>query len=243
MEHELARIIAVVALAALHLAAASLRSLGGVPRSRWLSAAGGISVAYVFVHLLPELAEGQRAVSAAAGDVLPFAERHVYLLALIGFGLFYGVEVSARRSRIAAEEGGAHRGGGLVFALSITTFTLYNGLIGYVVADEQFTLRGLILFSVGIGLHFVVNDFALREHHAEAYDRIGRFVVAGGIIAGWVLGQVTDVSEAALGLLLAFIAGGVILNVIKEELPQERRSRFSAFALAGVAYAALLVAI
>ena len=28
-------------------------------RSRWLSLAGGVSVAYVFVHILPELAKGQ----------------------------------------------------------------------------------------------------------------------------------------------------------------------------------------
>ena len=42
--------------------------------------------------------------------------------------------------------------------------------------------------------------------------------------------------------MLAFIAGGVVLNAIKEELPRERRSRFGAFALAAGAYAALLIA-
>lgn len=228
MDHELARLLAVIALAAIHLLAPSLRFLGGAPRSRWLSAAGGISVAYVFVHLLPDLAETQ----AAAGE-LSFLEDHVYLLALCGFALFYGVEVAAQRRGEQVE----------VFALSVVSFTTYNAVIGYLVAREEFELRGIVLFAIGIGLHFVVNDFALREHHKRQYDRIGRFIVVGGIVAGWAIGQAAEVSENAIGLMVAFIGGGVILNVIKEELPRERGSRFSAFALAAAAYAALLLAI
>ena len=44
-------------LAAIHLFSGRLRFVRVIPRSRWLSAASGISVAYVFVHLLPDLAE------------------------------------------------------------------------------------------------------------------------------------------------------------------------------------------
>ena len=244
MEHELARVVALVAFAAVHLFAGGLRFLEGVPRSRWLSAAGGISVAYVFVHVLPELGEGQREVEAATADVLPFLESHVYLLALLGFAVFYGVEVTSQHSRarnadaVGAE--GTTTGG--VFALSIASFTVYNAVIGYLLAREEFELRGLILFAVGLGLHFVVNDFSLREHHREQYDRVGRFVVVAGIVVGWLLGRATEVSPAAIAAMLAFIAGGVALNVIKEELPRERRSHFGAFALAAGAYAALLIA-
>ena len=36
---------------------------------------------------------------------------------------------------------------------------------------------------------------------------------------GWIVGELTEISDAALGLLVAFLAGGVILNVMKEELP------------------------
>lgn len=45
----------------------------------------------------------------------------------------------------------------------------------------------------------------------------------------------------ALAILFAFLAGGVILNVIKEEVPAERESRFSAFALGAVGYAGVLL--
>ena len=41
--------------------------------------------------------------------------------------------------------------------------------------------------------------------------------------------------------LFAFLAGGVILNVIKEELPEEQESLFWAFALGAALYTVLLL--
>ena len=42
-----------IALALTHLFGGKLH-LAKVPRNRWLSGAGGVSVAYVFVHILPK---------------------------------------------------------------------------------------------------------------------------------------------------------------------------------------------
>ena len=42
----------------------------------------------------------------------------------------------------------------------------------------------------------------------------------------------------SLSFLFAFLAGGVVLNVLKKELPEERESRFLLFALGLAAYAA-----
>ncbi len=94
-----------------------------------------------------------------------------------------------------------------------------------------------------MALHFVVNDYGLREHHKQDYARIGRWVLVGALLLGWAVGLAGEISEAALAALLAFLAGGVILNVLKEELPEERESRYWAFALGAAAYAALLLAL
>ena len=94
-----------------------------------------------------------------------------------------------------------------------------------------------------MGVHFVVNDYGLREDHKGTYDRIGRWVLVAGIFAGWVVGLIFEVSEAALGVLFAFLAGSVIMNVLKEELPEERKSRFRAFALGAALYATILLAL
>jgi zinc transporter ZupT len=92
-----------------------------------------------------------------------------------------------------------------------------------------------------MALHFVVNDHGLREAHKHVYDRIGRWILAAAVIVGWAIGQGTQIHEAAIAVLFAFLAGGLVLNVLKEELPEDRESKFWAFALGAATYAALLV--
>jgi hypothetical protein len=60
----LSSLVALV-LAAVHVFGGRLTFLHDIPRSRWLSAAGGVSVAYVFVHLLPDLAAHQQSLAAS----------------------------------------------------------------------------------------------------------------------------------------------------------------------------------
>ena len=147
--------------------AGKLRFLDGTPRSVWLSVAGGVSVAYVFVHLLPEVSEVQEVLADALGTTLGFLENHGYLLALVGLVVFYGLERAASASR--KQRGGEHEATGEgVFWLNIGSFALYNLLIGYLLVrrPEQGLLE-LVWFAVAMALHFVVNDFGLREHHKD----------------------------------------------------------------------------
>jgi hypothetical protein len=238
-------LVGVVALVVVHLFSGKLRFLEGNPRSVWLSMAGGVSVAYVFVHLLPELGEGQEVIAEAVGQDLSFLEKHVYLIALLGLAVFYGLErlaaTSRRRQREAMRKDSTSAG---VFWLHISSFALYNALIGYLLLHRLVSgLQALVLFSVAMALHFVVNDYGLREHHKDLYRRIGRWLVSVTIFAGWLVGLVVELPEAAIAALTAFLAGGVVLNVLKEELPEEQQSRFWAFALGAALYAALLLAL
>jgi len=63
------------------------------------------------------------------------------------------------------------------------------------------------------------------------------------VLAGAALGYATELSGVAVSVLIALLAGGTILNVLKEEVPGERQSRFWAFALGMAAYALLLLAL
>jgi hypothetical protein len=230
-------------LAGIHLFSGRLQVLGVSPRSRWLSAAGGVSVAYVFVHLLPDLAAEQETILEATGESFSFLEYHVYLVALVGLAAFYGLEraakVSRGRERSAGREDSTGEG---VFWLHTASFAAYNALIGYLLLHREDQGSGqLVLFAFAMGVHFVVNDYGLRRDHKGAYDRVGRWVLAAAILAGWVVGLSFEVSEAALAVLFAFLAGGVIMNVLKEELPEERESRFWAFALGAALYSAVLL--
>jgi hypothetical protein len=62
-------------------------------RRSWISAAAGVSVAYAFVDVLPELAVQNRAIVQAAGnDDILFAEQRIYLLTLVSFVVTYGLQ-------------------------------------------------------------------------------------------------------------------------------------------------------
>jgi hypothetical protein len=100
--------------------------------------AGGISVAYVFVHLLPDLAEEQQAIREAVGETFSFLEYHVYLVALVGLATFYGLEraakISRRRRRTVDKEDSTEAG---IFWLHIASFTAYNALIGEMIETRR----------------------------------------------------------------------------------------------------------
>jgi hypothetical protein len=219
-----------------------LAFLARTPRSIWLSAAAGISVAYVFLHLLPELHEGHHALQEAASWAWLGQGGGTYLLALGGLTFFHGLERVAARSRAGQRtRGGGDRTGTGAFAVHIGAFALYNFTIGYLLLEAE--RDNLLLYGIALGLHFVVNDQALREHHKERYDAFGRWLLATAVLAGWALALRVTVPEPAIRMLIAFLAGGVILNALKEELPQERASRFSAFAAGVVLYGALLLSV
>lgn len=230
---ELAAVGVGVALALVHLLGGLLGMLDGLPRNRWLSFSGGVSVAYVFVHLLHEVG----ALAADVGDApfgLGFLDRHVYLVALLGFVAYYGVERTARC-------GGSDDDRDL-FWMHVGSFGLYNVLVGYLLLHRgESGLDSLLLFGVAMGTHFVVNDWGLRHRHGERYHRYGRWLLGGSVLAGTGLGFAVSLAPATLALLLAFLAGGIVLNVIKEEVPDERESAFWAFAAGAAAYTTVLL--
>lgn len=225
-------------LALVHIFGARLRFIRYIPRSRWLSFAGGVSVSYIFVHLLPELAAG--AESLAAREPFGWESEHLaWVVALIGMASFYGVEVAARRSHSSGDRTDRRSA---VFWFSIVSYALYNALIAYLLHHRlEEGHPTLFLFVAAMALHFLINDFALREHHKDAYSTFGRWLLVAAILIGAATGAMTRVSEAVLATVVAFIAGGVILNVLKEELPSEAESSFLAFASGAGLYTAILL--
>lgn len=239
-----------VGLALIHLFSGRLRLLRAAPRSRWLSSGGGVSVAYVFVHVLPDLSEAQTTVRESLSAELTFLEHHVYLLALLGLAVFYGLERAAKLSRrqnqvmdnrdVTSDE---------VFWLHITSFGLYNALIGYLLLHREVpAVTDLLLFAIAMSLHFMVNDYGLRSHHKYMYDRSGRWILAAAVIAGWAIGSGTVLTNTAApswsvgtAILYSFLAGSIMLNVLKEELPEEHDSCFWCFTLGAAGYTALLL--
>ncbi len=260
----IASFIAALVIAAVHASTHRLRFLEGVPRSRWLSLSGGASVAYVILHLLPELAEHQNALSDASwtGGVHHF----VYLLTLAGLLTFYGFERASRlhvtRKQMSTGQGvrpesqrkvlpdyaskskGRQSGGDnarRVYRVHLILFSVYSLIVGYVLATTSYETRELVLFALAMALHFVVVDKALDETFEAGWRRVGRWTMAASVLIGWGGALLLDVPHGALASIDAFLGGAVILNVLKEELPEERESKLGAFVGGAVGYALLLL--
>ncbi|WP_328824250.1 hypothetical protein [Metabacillus schmidteae] len=102
---------------------------------------------------------------------------------------------------------------------------------------EQYNSHwGMFFYFLALAVHFVTNDHSLRKDHKKVYDRFGRWLLTFAILLGWLVGVFIELKEIYISLLTAFLAGGIILNVLKEELPEERKSSFVAFFLGLVGY-------
>lgn len=237
--------IGALLLAAVHFWADQVH-FSEIPRRKLISAAGGISVAFVFVHVLPELHKWQDLnTERISSEVVSFLEQHLYLMALIGLFLFYGLEKAAVTSKKSQDKAQGEKPQNIrIFWIHVLSFAVYNFLIGYLLLHrEDNTYYGLFIFSTAMGSHFLVNDFSLLDHYESTYKKRGRWLLALSVILGWVVGVFTNIPDAYIGLIFAFIAGGLIMNVLKEELPEERKSRFLYFVLGVAVYAALLLVV
>ena len=222
-------LVGVVALALLHMFAGRLHG-GATVRPWWLSAASGVSVAYVFIHLLPELSEGQSKWLEARPDRhLQWLDRQVYLTALLGLLLALGLD------RASAARGGT-RGR---FWLHTGSFALYNLLIG-AMALRLTRPAPVALAAFAFGAHFLVNDHSLHRQHGRAYESAGRWVLASAILIGWLLAAAWRPPVLVGVALLGLLSGGIILNALKEEIPE---GRLSAFVAGTLAYSAVLLAL
>lgn len=229
-------------LSALALAMVHLLVGQGADTKTWvgrsvLSAAGGAAVAYVFVLLLPEIAHfAAEDPRVSAGSI---TEGAIYGVALAGFVVFYGLEVLAARTTTKRSDPPSG-----VFWGYITVFALYSGLIGYLLFHQELPgVVNLLLYAVAMGLHFSITDYGMRRHLGAQYDRVGRWVLAGATLAGATVGLATVGQPLVVTGLFAFVSGGIILNVIKEELPNPRRGRFLFFVGGAVGYAIVVALI
>ncbi|RUT30272.1 hypothetical protein EMQ25_13240 [Arsenicitalea aurantiaca] len=231
--------IAALFLAALHVLTPLLGFHARAPRSPLVSISGGIAIAYVFLHLLPELAAAEYEHFAETGPL--GGERLLFSAALLGLVVFYGLEHAVKISR---KESSDDTPSPFAFRLHLTAFALYNGLVGYLLmAGGLVEGQSPWPFALAMSLHFLVNDRRFAVHHKARYARWGRWVLAGSVLVGALAGAMTLLGAQAIALLLAFLGGGIILNVLREELPPERDGSFWFLGLGVLAYGAVTLAI
>lgn len=209
-----------------------------LPFYRWRSLTAGVSISYVIVELLPEINHADRLFSVRLSSP-------AYLLTLIGLVLFYSLERMAVRSRQRSSSSGAKETedctSPAVFWIHTAFFAVYHFLIGELLGDIG--SRGILselLFCVVLVFHFYILDEGLRRHHHHRYDKWGRWMLALALFGGAVTEPLLALSEKFISAAWAVIAGGIMLNTLKEELPESKQSCLISF-LAGTVFIAVLL--
>lgn len=210
---------------------------------KFLSFSGGIAVAYVFIHLLPSVAHAQHEVVEAFGwETGIRAQYFIYIIALAGLSVFYALDRLVHKAWARQDIKNPDDVESTVFWLHIGFFTLYNAMIGYLVAYQGFhDRRAFFLYFIAYALHFITNDWGLRHHLKESFDKYARFFLAGGVLLGWLIGAFTNFPGFIIGLVEAFITGAMTFLAIKEELPSGEEGSLAGFLLGAVSATFLFV--
>jgi len=245
MELMLPSLVAALVLAIAYATGRQLDARGtarGIWSRRWVSAAAGVSVAYVFVDLLPELAEQNKAIVAAAGgESALFAEQRVYVLVLISFVLLYGIQYVVPAAHQSRGDTRPEPGFDALYALHLGGYALYSALIGYLLIERSAWPMALALYTVALALHFLIVDHALVEEHGARYASWGRWILGVSVLAGWAIGELAPLSEANFARLFAVLAGGVVITSLRSELPDQRRGEFLPFCFGAFFFALVLL--
>ncbi len=205
-------------------------------RPDWLSFADGISISYVFLALLPKIVHGFEQLRESVG-----ARDYPFVPLLVGLMVFYGLARLVEEPSLSPRQRVTEPLARLRVRIHIASFSLYKGLIGYFLIQMS-DIVGILLFTVAMGMHFLVVDFRLLKIHESIYSHIGRWILSTAILLGWGLGWTIEISPAIAALLMGFVAGGIVLIVLQEEFSIQHPGTFYAFLAGAVLYSSLLLA-
>jgi zinc transporter ZupT len=217
-----------VVLAMVHLASERLQPRHGKMRWRIISFAAGISIAYLFLHLLPE--------TYKAADHI---EGWVFVFLLAGFTIFHLIEKyvyrHAERERLVWDLKEIHS----------VSFFVYHFVVGVALTGkfEEGMVEGL-LFLVPVAFHAGLSTASLSGIHGEMRERtLVRVLLSISTLLGVVFAALIRIPHALELSLVSFVAGVLLYIIVREFLPQEEKGEPAYFVFGLLVFAAVNLAI
>ncbi|PYZ95613.1 hypothetical protein CR205_19050 [Alteribacter lacisalsi] len=217
---------------AIHFLANALLPSEKMKRMKWFSFSGGLAVSYVFVYLLPTLHKEQTNIAEPYRRLS--MESEIYFVGLIGVVIFLGIQIIISQKYVSHSSS---------FWSAISFYALYNALVSYVVLSTDVAGIQALFYCFAIGLHFIAVAHDMWREFPGEYNKYGRYVLAVGIVIGWILALTTDLRPLFQSIIFAFVSGAMIFNVFKHELPSERETHFPTFAGAVFIYSAITMSL
>ena len=218
--------IKVLLLVVIHLSATIIRPMLSSKERLVNSFGAGMAIAYVFIHLLPEISKGEKHLGM-----------YSFLVVLVGYVVYYFFNLKAQQVSDSHSHGhyGAQILGGWLYS-----FIIVLGM------PDAFQLSHLhvVLMAVAIGSHIVHSDYHLGITFQSKFDKHGKYVLATAPIAGlvtrWLLHPQSDV---LIHVIMSLLAGSLIYTVARDELPNPTRYTLMWFVIGIATYTALLMII
>ncbi|MEL7669528.1 hypothetical protein [Methanobacterium sp.] len=245
----LALIVALV-FVFVHLSSPKIYGFSKRYKKKILSFSGGVASAYVFLDLLPLIENADPHLHAILGSsplITIFLEKAIFGVAFIGFLVFFVLEYLALKSRgykaqqttKSLKETNASRN---VFFLHIILTAVVSLIICYSLRFEILTTGwGIVIYTIALSLHFFISDRSMEEHYGTLYVKYGRYLLALMPILGWSLSILFPERTSEAYVLLAFIAGAVLFNVIKDEVPNSGTGKPLSFFTGALLYSGLIL--
>ncbi|TLS36541.1 hypothetical protein [Pseudalkalibacillus caeni] len=228
---EVLTLVVAILFCCVHLFVKKFPKLTKNPRKPILTFASGASIAYITVHLLPDFQKVQKEFNHVLNIPKQFEPYSLYIIATVGFIAFYTINHFVRvvGEKLDKQERS------YVFNAHIGAFVIYNAFIGYyLIKGLKQEPQSILIFGAIFILHLTVNDVGLRIEHKKRYDPFGSRILAVSLLAGWLLGFFTTLPTVVYAIWFSWLAGGILLNIIKEELPSARKGKLLPLILGAV---------
>jgi hypothetical protein len=193
----------------------------------------GASLAYVILDLMVELTSvgGQQVHSTL--PIGPTYEKSLFAVVLVGATWWYVVGAVAARMRPPYARYRAY----------LVPQVVYGVFVGGALALEaEHGARKLLLFALPMLLHMIVVEAHIHHKFEGQHRGVARFIMAIAPGVGAIAWGYLGLSEAALFMALALVAGSTVVQIIQTELPSPDLVRVGPFFLGVCLYSALVAA-
>jgi hypothetical protein len=234
-------------LALTHIASSRVRLLHAFESRGWLSFGAGVSVAYVFLHVFPEIGIFQNQLTGHTGthQSVSFMNQPLYVAALGGLCILYLLDtIEAGFNNEATSVAQRHKYYIPLFSVRGALYFLYNIMIAYIITQRPGEgLINITLIVIALMLHFFVINVSFHEVYEDLYDKYIRWSAAAGLFLGWSLGLIVDLPDLLIVTVFSLIGGMITYVSLKSELPQTQHKAPLHFIAGASIYALIVLAI
>lgn len=206
------------------------------PRPAGLSVLSGLALAFAYMHDVPSLIGSMHAHPPHGDDLLGTIHEFIYLFALAGFAVFFGIGKMLAPTRSARAAPTASLVAGALVAHALT-----SAAVGYLLAEHVSGATDFGFFLVAYAAALFVLDGGLAAVDPQRWARVGCTVLVTSVLGGWIVGILTEGAEPVVASVRGFVVGAVGVGVLQEEMRDEADANLWAFLSSTLAFSALIL--